>query len=648
MYLWLVLVLAAVLLWAWRSTKRPAWSPHGPPLVPWVGNLLSVDLKHAHHTYAAWAKMYGDIYYVKMGVLHQVVISDPDLIREAFSRPELSSRPDTEFFKFVVRGKGLISSQGELWQKSKLLTLHHLRNLGMGKSELEEYMHYQITSYMDEILAPNCGSELAFDSSLNVAVVNIIWKLVASEELSFTDTTVLNTINKLSEGTDIALRLEILDAVPWLSNVLASFVFNRAKVEKEFDNLLEDAFMPSIKQHRDDLDVSSEPRDYMEAMLQEQRKRPDLLTDWHLVILVMDLFLAGNDTTAATLRWAFCFLCNRPEVQRRLQAELDGQVGRQRLPSLSDRSRLPYVEAVLLETQRLADITPLLVMHQSMAPVDVGRYRLPAGVQRASVPEPLQFRPERFLDADGKFQPDKNVMPFSVGKRRCPAVGLEVNQATGLESTRPDLLTDWHLLISVMDLFLAGNDTTATTLRWAFCFLCSRSEVQRRLQAELDGQVGRQRLPSLSDRSRLPYVEAVLLETQRLADIAPLLLMHQSMAPVDVGRYRLPPGVQIIANVHSVHHSERLFPEPLQFRPERFLDADGKFQPDKNVMPFSVGKRQCMGESMARAELFLFLTCFVQAFTFHWPEGFTHDLGGDPAGSFLRNPKPYKLIPERR
>ncbi|XP_037085040.1 cytochrome P450 2L1-like [Pollicipes pollicipes] len=485
MYLWLVLVLAAVLLWAWRSTKRPAWSPHGPPLVPWVGNLLSVDLKHAHHTYAAWAKMYGDIYYVKMGVLHQVVISDPDLIREAFSRPELSGRPDTEFFKFVVRGKGLISSQGELWQKSKLLTLHHLRNLGMGKSELEEYMHYQITSYMDEILAPNCGSELAFDSSLNVAVVNIIWKLVASEELSFTDTTVLNTINKLSEGTDIALRLEILDAVPWLSNVLASFVFNRAKVEKEFDNLLEDAFMPSIKQHRDDLDVSSEPRDYMEAMLQEQRKRPDLLTDWHLVILVMDLFLAGNDTTAATLRWAFCFLCNRPEVQRRLQAELDGQVGRQRLPSLSDRSRLPYVEAVLLETQRLADITPLLVMHQSMAPVDVGRYRLPA-------------------------------------------------------------------------------------------------------------------------------------------------------------------GVQVMANVHSAHRSERLFPEPLQFRPERFLDADGNFQPDKNVMPFSVGKRRCVGESVARAELFLFLACFMQTFTFHWPEGFTHDFDEDPAHSFLREPKPYKLIPERR
>ncbi|XP_037080315.1 cytochrome P450 2D4-like [Pollicipes pollicipes] len=172
------------------------------------------------------------------------------------------------------------------------------------------------------------------------------------------------------------------------------------------------------------------------------------------------------------------------------------------------------------------------------------------------------------------------------------------------QQERPDLLTDRHLLMS--------------------------------------------RLPSLSDRSRLPYVEAVLLETQRLADITPLLVMHQSLAPVDVGRHRLPAGVQVIANVHSVHHSERLFPEPLQFRPERFLDADGKFQPDKNVMPFSVGKRQCVGESMARAELFLFVTCFMQKFTFHWPEGFTHDLGEDPKGTFLRNPKPYKLVPERR
>ncbi|XP_037080293.1 cytochrome P450 2J6-like [Pollicipes pollicipes] len=485
MYLWLVIVLLAVLLWAWRSTKRPAWSPKGPPLMPWVGNLFSMDLKHAHHTYAEWAKMYGAIYHVKIGVMHQVVISDPDLIREAFSRLELSGRPDTQLFQFIVKGTGLVSSQGELWQESRRLTLHHLRNLGMGKSELEEYMHYQITSYMDEILAPNCGSELAFDSSLNIAVVNIIWKLVASEELSLTDTKVLNAITTLSQVLETAQRMEILDAAPWLSNVLPSFVFNKAKIEKQFESVVDDVFMPSIKKHLEDLDTLSEPRDYMEAMLREQQERPDLLTDWHLLMSVMDLFFAGNDTTATTLRWAFCFLCSRPEVQRRLQAELDGQVGRQRLPSLSDRSRLPYVEAVLLETQRLADITPLLVMHQSLAPVDVGRHRLPA-------------------------------------------------------------------------------------------------------------------------------------------------------------------GVQVIANVHSVHHSERLFPEPLQFRPERFLDGDGKFQPDKNVMPFSVGKRQCVGESMARAELFLFVTCFMQKFTFRWPEGFTHDLGEDPKGTFLRNPKPYKLVPERR
>ncbi|XP_037086969.1 cytochrome P450 2L1-like [Pollicipes pollicipes] len=455
--------------------------------MPWVGNLFSMGLKHAYHyrTYADWAKAYGAIYHVKIGVMHQVVISDPEVIRGAFSRPELNGRPDIELLQFVVRGTGLASSQGELWQESRRLTLRHLRNLGMGKSKLEEYMHYQITSYMDEILVPNCGSELALGTSLNVAVINILWKLVASEELSLTDSKVLDTVTKLSEILEFAQGLVILDAVPWLSDVLPSFVFNKRNVEIEFESIVEDTFMPSIKKHRDDLDVSSEPRDYMEAMLQEQQKRPDLLTGW-------------------------------------------------------------------------------------------------------------------------------------------------------------------HLLMSVMDLFIAGNETTATTLRWAFCLLCNHAEVQRRLQAELDDQVGRQRLPSLSDRPRLPYVEAVLLETLRLADIAPLLLMHQSLAPVDVGRHRLPAGVQVMANVHSVHHSERLFPGPLQFRPERFLDADGKFQPDKNVMPFSVGKRQCMGEGMARAELFLFLTCFMQNFTFRWPEGFIHDLGVDLKCTILRSPKPYKLIPEQR
>ena len=372
------------------------------------------------------------MYHVKLGAVHQVIISDPALIREAFSRPEMAGRPDTATFIIVNNKTGLAMSEGELWRESRRFTLHHLRNFGMGKSSLDGFIHQQIAASSEEILKPGCGKEISLERSLDVAIVNIIWNLVASEELSITDEKIKSTIYRikiLNFGSDSIEALALLDLAPWLPKVAADWLINRSRFEAEFADIVKEGLLPELQRHRESRDPDSEPRDYMDALLQEQRRRPDLMTDHHLLMSIHDLFIAGNDITV-TLRWAFCFLCQRPEVQRRLQAELDAVVGRQRPPALTDRQRLPYTEAVLLETQRLGDIAPLLVPHQTLAPVTVGGYRLPAGVQVIGVgqavhhsdryfADPLQFRPERFLDADGKFQADKNVIPFSVGKRQC-------------------------------------------------------------------------------------------------------------------------------------------------------------------------------------------------------------------------------------
>ena len=460
----------------------------GPPLLPWIGNALSISATDPQSTYSEWAEKYGSIYHVKMGAAHQVILSDPALIREAFSRTEVTGRPDTFTNVFVSNKTGLAMSEGELWRDTRRFTLHHLRNFGMGKSSLEGYIHQQIAGFSEEILKPGCGKEVSLESSLNVAIVNIIWNLVASEELSITDEkikSIINRINTLNIDGDNIGALALLDLAPWLPKVVPDWLINRSRIEAEFIGIVNEGFLPALQRHRESLDPDSEPRDYMDALLQEQRRRPELMTDH-------------------------------------------------------------------------------------------------------------------------------------------------------------------HLLMSINDLFIAGNDTTATTLRWAFCFLCQRPEVQQRLQAELDAQVGRQRPPALADRQRLPYTEAVLLETQRLGDIAPLLLPHQTLAAVTVGGHHLPAGVQVIGLSQTVHRSARFFPDPLQFRPERFLDGDGKFQADKNVIPFSVGKRQCLGESLARNELFLFLTGFLQNYSFRFPEGHQQHLEQDPDSVFVRSPKPYKVIPERR
>ena len=458
----------------------------GPPLLPWLGNLLQLSTGRPERSYAAWAAQYGGLYHVRLGALQQVVLSDPELIRETFCRAELSGRPDTALNTFLVERSGLICSSGELWRESRRLTLRHLGSLSVGKARLEDYIQSQVVNFMEKVLQPSCGTEISLDTSLNVAVVNIIWKLVASEEADITDRRMHDVILRHGVVLGASARLALLDAVPWLAPVLARLLVDKRRVEAELRSLLEEDFLPVLRRHRKTLEPDQEPRDYMDALLLEQRRRPEVITDWHILMSVLHLFFAGSDTVATTLRWALGLLCQRPEVQRRMQAELDSVVGRQRSPTLSDRQRLPYTEAVLLETQRLGDVTPLLVPHQTLAAVTVGGHRLPA-------------------------------------------------------------------------------------------------------------------------------------------------------------------GVHVIGNVQAVHRSERYFPDPERFRPERFLDADGQFRPDKNVMPFSVGKRQCLGEGMARAELFLFLAGFLQRFAFRWPDGSDcRQVSEDPNYHLVRRPLPFKIIPQLR
>lgn len=483
----LVAVLTVVLLalWVWRSTRRPAWCPAGPPLLPVFGNLLSMNLSRQHVSLSEWARRYGGLYHLRLGVLDMVVLSDPALIREALGRSEVAGRPRTALFQWLIEGKGLASSEGDLYTMSRRLTLRHLKNLGMGRSSMEEYINRQVHAHMTEFLEPNCGSEIQLDGSLNIAILNVIWKLVASQELRITDTKVFDTITTMMGLLEHAKVLEMLDALPLLKILLPRFVFQLDQKESKFRKHMDTVFIPMLKRHRAVLDQDAPPRDFTEAFLQEQARRPGLISDWHILMSVLDLFLAGSDTSSSTLRWAVCLLCSRPDCQRRLQAEIDAVVGR--------------------------------------------------------------LRP-----------------------------------------------------------------------------------------------------PALADREHMPYTEAVLLETQRLGDVAAVALPHCTMAPVTIGGYRVPAGVTVMANLHSVHHSHSLFQGPGEFRPERFLDDAGRFVPNRNVMPFSVGKRQCMGESLARANIFLFLTGWLQHYSFRWPEGFQHDFSEDLENTFMRAPRPYKIIPIRR
>ena len=141
---------------------------------------------------------------------------------------------------------------------------------------------------------------------------------------------------------------------------------------------------------------------------------------------LFDIFLAGSETTSTTLTWAMLYMGRYPEVQAKVHKELDQVVGQGRVPSLDDKSSLPYTEAVVMEIQRYASIVPQGVSHTVQKEVMVNGLTLPKDAMVVPLMKELlqgsywgdgeTFRPERFLDADGKCKKDDHLIPFSIGE----------------------------------------------------------------------------------------------------------------------------------------------------------------------------------------------------------------------------------------
>ena len=168
--------------------------------------------------------------------------------------------------------------------------------------------------------------------------------------------------------------------------------------------------------------------------------------------------------------------------------------------------------------------------------------------------------------------------------------------------------------------FVAGTYTTSSTLTSLMNVLCHYPDVQKKLQRDIAEVIGNSRHPTLKDQANMPYLRATVLEIGRFASAVPFSLPHRSMRTCNLGEYTIPENTEVWTNLWALHHDEKLWDEPFQFRPERFLDADGQLVPAdhpnrRNVMPFGAGHRVCVGEIFALTRLFLITARILQNFT---------------------------------
>ena len=210
----------------------------------------------------------------------------------------------------------------------------------------------------------------------------------------------------------------------------------------------------------------------------------------------------------------------------------------------------------------------------------------------------------------------------------------------------------------VQDLFVAGTETVSNTLNWAIFYIVAHPHVQERVHEEIDRVIGKDRPPCDKDRERMSYIEAVLLESMRCHCAGPILLPRATTQDIHFRDYFIPKDTFILVNMWSAMQDDQHWAEPEQFQPERFLDENHRL---KNVnhpamMPFSVGKRACTGETLrfllshvfplllcvgeqiAKVQLFLILVSLFQKFQFRFANDWKPtDLRGQP-GITLRPP----------
>ncbi|XP_042315328.1 cytochrome P450 2D4-like [Sceloporus undulatus] len=214
-----------------------------------------------------------------------------------------------------------------------------------------------------------------------------------------------------------------------------------------------------------------------------------------------------------------------------------------------------------------------------------------------------------------------------------------------IAKTKNDLTSTFNednLVQTAADLLLGGMDTVATTLCWGFCYLLNHPDVQENSYKEINAVLGPSRTITYNDRIKLPYTNAVLHEILRFSNTTGVGPLRTCSQDISVLGFPIPKGTLVLPNNHSVLYDPDFWETPRKFNPRHFLDSEDNFVSNEAFIPFSTGRRTCVGESLAQMELFIVFTSLVRGFRFQLPEG-VEEVSLDYVLGGTRHPLPFEI-----
>ncbi|CAH1258895.1 CYP2U1 [Branchiostoma lanceolatum] len=403
----------------------PPSVPGGWPLLDHLPTLVSTNPRLQ---FDEWARELGDIYRVKALGDDIYVVSGYTTIKEMMEKEELSTRRDRCLFATMGGDHDIVMAPyGKVFKQRRRFATSVFKQLGvkMGRGSIQDQIQEEASSICLKISG---YSEQPFDVSadLTTAAGNIICALVFGKRFDYGDARFqhLQTTMKDFGAELVKYKFPFIHYIPIVQDGAEGLRFHSKKLQQ--------FIREEIDQHRLNLNPG-DPRDFIDyclLQLDQQDGGGTWLKEEEVVYIIQDLFVAGTDTTAATLTWALLYMVLYPDVQKKVQAELDSVLGAT-MPSLAYREQLPYTTAAIMEAQRIRHIAPTLfgrlaAKSTCLRGFDIaeGTYLIPnlrsVHVDPAAWPDPEVFDPSRFLDADSKVVNNPpSFLPFSAGRRNC-------------------------------------------------------------------------------------------------------------------------------------------------------------------------------------------------------------------------------------
>ena len=413
--------------------------------LPVLGYLPFLNVFDLGGSFSNLSKKFGDVFSLKVGTQMAVVLNSEEAIKKAFAKSEMCSRPDTFMFRFFSRGEhGIASSSGETWEVQRKFAHKNLKTLGFGKSKMEAFVKDEARELIDILEEKSkSGNPVEIGYDINVAVANIVWALISGQRRAHDDKFLHLFLRAVNKSIELASTSGILLFMPFLAKVLPERLLGISQIKKwmkETDKQVSEI----IQEHKASDSESFEPsskRDFIDSFLAEMKKDGchESFTEFQLLVLCTELFGAGGEPTSVTLKWALKYLAQNQDVLRKAQAEIDQVVGKDRQVSLEDRDQLHYVQALVHEVIRLADIHPIGVVHSPSKDTEIDGFTIPKGTfvfpnfhKVLRSPEhwekPNELFPEHFLDESGRFLGGKRegFISFGFGKRKCPGQDMAI------------------------------------------------------------------------------------------------------------------------------------------------------------------------------------------------------------------------------